>query len=90
MCSIFFFLFKLCRKAQSDLPTNQISSQGADEGTYNAPVLAKQQSYDSRKHLGLRLNNKKSVKSIPENPYCSPGALLRATGKESCNMIEQI
>lgn len=86
-----FFLFKLCRKTESDLLTNQTSTQGAEEGAYNAPVLANQQSSDSKKHLGQRLNKKKNVKPIQVlNPYSTPGALIPVTGKESSNMMEQM
>ncbi|XP_026802950.1 tenascin-X isoform X4 [Pangasianodon hypophthalmus] len=82
--ALLFMVFLIClgfvyhrqsvlnRKTQSDLHANQTSSQGAEEGACNAPVLAKQQSSDSRKHLGQRLNKKKSVKPTQENPYSNP------------------
>lgn len=64
-------LYKL-RKAQSDFNTNQASSQEAEEGAHNAPVLAKQQSSDGKKHCGQRMNKKKRVKPIQQNPYINP------------------
>ncbi|XP_017307101.1 receptor-type tyrosine-protein phosphatase eta isoform X3 [Ictalurus punctatus] len=62
----------LKRKAQSDFNTNQASSQEAEEGAHNAPVLAKQQSSDGKKHCGQRMNKKKRVKPIQQNPYINP------------------
>ncbi|KAK2855501.1 hypothetical protein Q7C36_007370 [Tachysurus vachellii] len=57
------------RKTQSDLHTNQTSVQGAEEGVYNVPDPAKQQSSEGKKHFGQRLCTKKKVNPIQENPY---------------------
>lgn len=91
VCVMFpFFLFIFCRKTQSDSHTNQTSIQGAEEGVCNISVLAKQESCDGKKHFSQRLNKKKKVKAIQQNPYRTPEAQIPVTGIESSNMMEQM
>ncbi|KAK3571665.1 hypothetical protein QTP86_015979 [Hemibagrus guttatus] len=99
---LLFMLFIIClgavghrksvlkRKTQSDSHTNQTSIQGAEEGVCNVFVLAKQESCDGKKHFSQRLNKKKKVKPIQQNPYRTPEAHIPVTGRESSNMMEQM
>lgn len=86
LCYVSLFFFLNSRKTQSDLHTSQSSIQGAEEGAYNAPVLAKSsESSEGKKHFGQRLNKNKRVKPIQENPYSTP----EITGRDG-RMMEQM